>query len=208
MRVKYVDYEQYLGWYPEEVIRHFKEGFSFEIDECTTVADLVKLIKSKLEPLYSYADSSFPGDRSIMIKREKTNVRYYLDECSVTPFAKLIEFLKVDDEIPIFVSLIIGGRGEAFHKEGMNLGVTFLFHSDEGNHLGRPHVHVIDRNNFAEISIDLNTLKTIDHKNTKNNTRFSGKKMKKAISFVTVHLTEFLGLWNETTNGFQIEIDA
>lgn len=53
MRVKYYDYEKYIGWYSDELINHFKEGFTFKSEDYETVGDFVELVKSKLEPLGS-----------------------------------------------------------------------------------------------------------------------------------------------------------
>ena len=207
MRVKYYDYEKYIGCYSDELINHFKEGFTFKSEDYETVGDFVELVKSKLEPLGSYADSSFPGDGSIMMKTDTKNVRYVFDEQSKAPFCSFINNYSKNGELPLIVWLITGGRGEVFHDEGEDMGVTFLFHSDESNHPGRPHVHVMDRNTFAEISIDLKTIEKIKHSNTKENLKFSRKKYKRVHKYIKDHLIEFQNYWNETTNGFKIEID-
>lgn len=207
MRVKYYDYEKYIGWYSDELINHLRDGFSFKSEEYETVGDFAKLVRSHLEPLGSYIDSPFPGDRAVMLKFDSDNVRYYLDEQSKAPLNSLIEQYGNNNELPLVIWLITGGLGEAFHDEGNGMGVTFLFHSNEGNHLGRPHVHVIDRNTFAEISIDLNTMKKMKHSNTKGNAKFSEKKVKRVQEFIGDHLVDFHNYWNETTNGFKIEVD-
>ena len=142
-----------------------------------------------------------------MLKFDSDNVRYYLDEQSKAPLNSLIEQYGNNNELPLVIWLITGGLGEVFHDEGNGMGVTFLFHSNEGNHLGRPHVHVIDRNTFAEISIDLNTMKKMKHSNTKGNAKFSEKKVKRVQEFIGDHLVDFHNYWNETTNGFKIEVD-
>lgn len=41
----------------------------------------------------------------------------------------------------------------------------------------------------------------------KENSKFSGKKLKKVQKFIANHLKDFQKYWNETTNGFKIEID-
>lgn len=207
MRVKYYDFEKYIGWYSDKLINHLKEGFSFKPENYETVGEFVNLVRSKLETLDSYLDAPFPGDNAVMLKSDKNNVRYYLDERSKAPLNRLTEKYSKNDELPLVIWLITGGLGEVFHDEGKGIGVTILFHSNEGNHLGRPHVHVIDRNTFAEISIDLNTLKKMKHSNTKENAKFSEKKVKRVQEFIKDHLVDFRNYWNETTNGFKIEID-
>lgn len=208
MRVKYFDYEKYIGWYSDELINHFKEGFTFKTEEYETVGDFVVLVESKIEPLGSYDDSPFPGAGSVMLKTDTKNVRYVFDEQSKAPLCSLLDNYSKNGEMPLMVCLITGGRGEVFHDEGNGLGVTFLFHSNEGNHIGRPHVHVIDRNTFAEISIDLKTIKKLKHSNTKKSSNFSEKKLKRVQKFIRNHLIDFQNYWNETTNGFKIEVDA
>lgn len=207
MRVKYYDYEKYIGWYSDELINHLKEGFTFKTEEYDTVGDFVILVESKIKPLGSYVDSPFPGDGSLMLKTDMKNVRYVFDEQSKAPLCRLLDNYSKNNELPLMVCLVTGGRGEVFHDEGEDLGVTFLFHSNEGNHLGRPHVHVIDRNTFSEISIDLKTMKIMKHSTKKENSKFSGKKFKKVQKFIANHLKDFQKYWNETTNGFKIEID-
>lgn len=45
------------------------------------------------------------------------------------------------------------------------------------------------------------------HSNTKENAKFSEKKVKRVQEFIKDHLVDFRNYWNETTNGFKIEID-
>ena len=208
MKVKYVDYEQYKGWYSEELINHFENGFAFNKDDCETVGDFARLVREHLATLDSFADSSFPGDRAILMKSDDVKIRFFLDEKSSAPFSDLLGYFGITDEIELSVNLVTGGLGEVFHSEGCKLGVIFLFHSNEGNHLGRPHVHVTDINNYAEISVDLDTLKTMKHANTKSKTKFSGKKLKQTLQFIEDHKNQFRKYWNDTTNGFEIEIDS
>lgn len=189
------------------MINHLKEGFTFKTEEYETVGDFVILVESKIEPLGSYVDSPFPGDESVMLKTDTQNVRYVFDKQSKAPLCSLLDNYSKNSEISLVVCLTTGGRGEVFHDEGEDLGVTFLFHSNEGNHLGRPHVHVIDRNTFEEISIDLKTIKELKHSSTKESSKFSEKKLKKVQKFIRSHLIDFQNYWNETTNGFKIEVD-
>lgn len=54
MRVKYYDFEKYIGWYSDKLINHLKEGFSFKPENYETVGEFVNLVRSKLETLDSY----------------------------------------------------------------------------------------------------------------------------------------------------------
>lgn len=94
------------------------------------------------------------------------------------------------------------GKGDVFRNEGEQIGVRFYFHSNEGNHIYEPHVHVSEFGTINELFVGLRSgMASV----LKSRGRFDKKKKKKALEFINSHLSEFLVGWNDMTNGIDVD---
>lgn len=194
IKIKFVDYEYAIHSLTEDFLDYLQRPHVFEYNSYTTVKDLfLFLYKQDFENDIS-SEMEYIGSDRFRVKFKDEYLSLYLN----ANLEKLINYLRVFEEIQMIYIIGIGGGGEVDHDEAMKMGLKLYFNSEEKIHAGRPHVHVYDKQNDNRASVDLNTFDVIVG-------NIVTKKKKKLIKYLEVNQNKYLNYWNLITNGIKVD---
>lgn len=195
IKIQFADYEYELDGLSDSFKNYLEGTYIFEYDPETTIKELLLFLYEK-DPFNSHNSCNEMED----IGTERLRIKFrneYLEVIGESKVYKLVEYLGKPDIIQMIYIIGLGGGGEVEYETTRKMGFKLIFHSNEANHAGRPHVHAYDLKNGDKATIDLLSFEIIAGK-------MKGGRYMLLRYYLENNNDKYLEYWNKLTNGIKV----